>query len=115
MEFEEGSAVTRIGTVHGFDKADIVDAFGYFREQVAYPCTALTVLPESPRGLQQVERFARDDFRAGERQRLAVVPFQQRLVVKRVHLRWTSVHKQENDSFGSSWEVWCLDCKRVRG
>ena len=47
---------------------------------------------------QQVARFAGDDARLGERQRLAVVALQKRLVIKGVDLRRPSVHEQKEDA-----------------
>ena len=73
--------------------------------------TSLTAVPLSPcfaepeRRAQQVARLARHDARLGERQRLAVVPLQERLVIERVDLRRPPVHEQENHALGPSREV----------
>ena len=69
--------------------------------------------PEAPGRLKQIERFARNDFRARKRKRLAMVALQQRLVVERVHLRWPAMHEQEDDPFRARREVGRLHGERI--
>ena len=75
-----------VRAMHRLDEAQLVNQARHLGEQLAHPHAALAVLFELPRRLEQIECFARNHLRAFERQRLAVVALQQRLVVERIHL-----------------------------
>ena len=87
--------------MHRVDHAEVVDAAGHVREQLADPARRSGRAAANFNGeREQVARLARDDARLGERQRLAVVALEQRLVVERVDLRRAAVHEQEDDPLG---------------
>ncbi len=105
VELQEGSAVPRVGPVHRVDHAEVVHAPGQVREQLADRDPALAVLPEPERRAEQITRLARDHPRLGERQGLAIVALQERLVVERVNLRRPAVHEQEDDPLRARREM----------
>ena len=90
MHFHHGTAMCRIGSIHRVQHTKIIDTFGKVGEELADPEATLAVLPELPGGLEQVLGRIELDAWLGERERLAVVPCQQRFGVKRVYLRRAS-------------------------
>ena len=105
VEFQQGSPVPRVGPVHRVDHAEVVHAPGQMREQLADRDPALAVLPEPERRAEQIPRLARHHPRLGERQGLAVVALQERLMVERVDLRRPAVHEQEDDPLRAGREM----------
>ena len=79
--------------------------FGDLGKQVADVDPALAVSRELERRLQEVAGAGPLQMRHGERQRLAVVAGQANLGVKRVHMRRTARHEQENHPLGPRGEM----------
>ncbi len=69
------------------------------RKQVADPRTAFAVLLKLPWAAEQIAGLCELNSRLFDRQRLAVESNQFGLVVKRVDMRRTAVHEEEDDSF----------------
>jgi hypothetical protein len=113
MEFKQSTAVAGVGTMHGFDEANVIHALSEFGEEVADPGTGLAVLLEGPRGLEEIKGFPGDDLGAGEGQGLAVVALEQGLIVEGVDLGRAAVHEQEDDTLGTGGEVGLLDGEGV--
>ena len=105
VQLQQGASVGRVVGMDGANHAQIIGPRTDVREQVADGQAALTVLLELPGRLQQVARAGElhPRFLAGKR--LAVVPLQRRLGIKRVHLRRAAVHEQEDDPLGLRLEV----------
>ena len=83
---------------------------GQVREKLADRDAALAVLLEFERRAQQVAGLARNDARLGERQGLAVVAIEERLVIEGVDLRGAAMHEQEDDALGPRGKM-----RRARG
>ncbi len=100
--------------VHRANDADVVDAAGGVREQVAHLDTGLAVsLKLERRG----EGGAGLAFGAevGARQQFAGVFRQRRLGIERIDVRRAAVHKQVDDALGLAEKVRPLGCERRRG
>src|SRR4051812_43952922 len=82
VQFQKRSAVPRVRAVHRANQAQVIDAAGDVWEQLADPGAPLAVLLELPGRAEEVAGFAGDDARLGERQRLAVVALEERLVIE---------------------------------
>ena len=83
------------------DDAQVVDALGHVRKQLAHPhARSGRTGANFQRRSQQVAGLGRNHARLGERQRLAVVALEQRLVVERIDLRRPAVHEQEDHPLG---------------
>ena len=105
VDLEQRAAVRGVRPVQALDEAEVVDELGDVREQVAHPRARLAVLAELPRAGEQVAGLGELHARLGERQRLARVAREQRLVVERVDLRRPAVHEAEDHPLGAWLEV----------
>src|SRR5258706_8449266 len=86
----------RVRAPQPVDNAQIIRTAADVREEVAHPGPALAVLLELPRRRQQISRLTRHDPRLIERQWLAVITREQRLVVESIDLARPPMHEQEN-------------------
>ena len=114
VQFEQRSAVPRVRAPHRIDHAQVIDVLSDMRKQIADPRPALAVLPKLPRRLQQVSGRRRENSRLRKRQRLPMIPFEQRLVIERVDLRRPTVHEEKNDSPRLRWKQRSLRSERIR-
>lgn len=77
------------------------------RPQFTEPRSALTVLPESPRGIQNLPvtrsilQFNIQSIQTANWQWLSMPFPQSRLWIKRIHLRYATVHEQEQHALGA--------------
>jgi hypothetical protein len=91
----------------GAQDTEVVDMLRYVREQLAYGNAALSILAKLPGGFQQGSGIPfGEGERPLERERLAVIPGEQRLRVKGVDMRGTTVHEHEDDALRPGFEVW---------
>ena len=102
-----------IKTAH---ETKVVDTLREMREQRGDFASALPVLLEFPRTLQQ-RRIAlgelADDRAVARRQRLPVVLLERRLGIERVHLARRSHHEKEDHRFGFRRQLLRLRRKRI--
>ena len=91
-----------VGTVDGLDKCDVVRTTSDVGKQITDPRATLPVLAKLPRTAQQIPCLCKLDARLFKRQRLSVVLGQQRLIVKRIHMRRSAVHEEKNHSLRAS-------------
>ena len=96
MDLQQRAPMRFVRTMQRFDKRQTIDMLGNVRKQIADPSSRLPVLLELPRTLQQIARLSKLDPRLGDRQRLTVQPNQLRLIVKRIDMRWTTMHKYKD-------------------
>ncbi len=75
--------------VHRREHAQVVRALRHVRKKLAHPLPALSMLRELPRRSEQLRR-------ALVAARFAVIALEQRLVVKRVHMRHTALHEHHD-------------------
>ena len=99
------AAVGRVGAVQRMDEAEVVHAFGHVRKQFADPMPLSPCCCEFPGRVQQVAGRGELHARLGERQRLAVVAVEKRLVIERIDVRRPALHEQEDDPFRPGWKV----------
>ena len=85
--------------VHRADDADVVDARGGMREQLAHLDAALAVALKLERRREGGAGLALGR-QVGRRQRLAGELVEHRLGVKGIDVRWPTVHEQMDDALG---------------
>ena len=90
-EAERGLMIWHIG-IHGADDAEVIGIGGGFGKDVAHLQAALTILLEGKRRLQSCS--GRAFGLQHTRQRLAIELRQQRLRVKGIHLRRSTIHEE---------------------
>ncbi len=115
MQLEQRPAMPGIRAVHAVEKAQVVDALTHMRKQLTHPGSRLAVLPKLPGAGQQVSRIRGHHAGFVERQRLAMIARQERLVVERVDLRRPTVHEQEDDPLGTRREMRRANRQRIGG
>ena len=106
VDFQKSSAVGFVGSMDRFEQREVINMLGDIGEQIAHPCTRLTVLLEGPRALEQIAGLRELNSRFWNGKGLAVQPDQLGLVVKGIDVGWTAVHEQEKDPFYLWRKVW---------
>ena len=101
VELEDGAAMGGVGAVARVEKADVVDMPGDMREKLADMDSALAILAELPRRPEKIAGGGELDSRLLERQFLAVVGLELRLVVEGVDLRRPPLHEHEDHPLGA--------------
>ena len=89
-----------VGAVAGVQEADVVDMPGDMGKELADVDPALAIFAELPRRPEQIAGGGELDARLLERQFLAVVGLELRLVVEGVDLRRPPLHEHEDHPFG---------------
>ena len=102
--------------IEAANEAQVVNALGGVREKRGHVAAALPVLLKLPGTAQQrriaLGELAHDGPVAG-RQRLAVVFFERRLGVERIHLARAADHEKKNHRLGFAGEMRRLGGERV--
>jgi hypothetical protein len=114
VDLEQRRAVRGIRAMQALDEAEVVDHLRHVGEELAHPSAALPVLTERPGAAQQVAGLGELHAWLGLRERLAVVPLQERLVVEGVDLRRTAMHEEEDHALGAGRRVRQPGCERSR-
>src|SRR4051794_18542961 len=105
MQLERGATMGRVGTMERAEDAEIIDALGDVGEEFADGQSALPILFEAPRGLEQLAGLGKLDARLGEGIGLAIIALEQRLGVEGIDMARSAFHEQEDDAFGLGGKV----------
>ena len=89
--------MVRRACIHRPQNADIVDRFTHVRVQLTDLDTTLAITAELKWGCEI--------FPLAVRRLLARLLLEFRLWVECVHMRWTTIHEQEDDVLGLGWKV----------
>ena len=102
---ERRPGVIDVVGMHRADDADVVDARGQARQQLADFDPGFAVAVEFPRRGKQIARFRPLKFRLFKRQRLAVIGRQSRFGIEQIDMRRSAGHIEKNHPLGFGCEV----------